>query len=266
MQMYKDGENIGYTVPAPVVRHVFPNSPVYGLVRPEDIIVSIDGHAIAEKGIVEFHWGERTSYTHYIDMHQMGERIQIQLLRASIREGITLELTKQRSAFKLVPKEQYERMPQYFIFGGIVFTPLTKNLLKARGRNWRTKAPKNLLCELHNWPTDTRREVIVTLQVLTSGVNRGYHDISSRIIEEVNGVPVADFADFYEKVMHCSDAYVVFADRKKFRIVIDREKACAAHRRILATYRISWDRSADLRTQSKNDRSGKNRYAGAGKR
>lgn len=292
MQMYKGGENIGYMVPVPVikhffsdiadgrydgfpsiglvlqdmespdlrlkygvsedqtgvfVRHIFPGSPADGRVFKHDVIMAVDGHAIADDGTVEFRQKERTAFTYYIDMHQVGEKLHVDVLRNSKRKKVMCTLNKKKGDFRLVPTEQYDKLPRYFIYGGIVFIQLTKDLLKSWGKYWQTKAPRNLLIEMSNWPTETRKEIVVALRVLASDVNKGYHNLSNRIIEEVNGEKYKDFNDFYYLVTKSREPFIILKDKKEYQIVLDRQKAEKSHAGILKTYRIKSDRSYDLK-------------------
>lgn len=46
----------------------------------------------------------------------------------------------------LVPIHQFDRLPSYFIFAGLVFTPLTQPYLHEYGDDWYNSAPRRL-CE-----------------------------------------------------------------------------------------------------------------------
>ena len=142
--------------------------------------------------------------------------------------------------------KQYDTLPRYFIFGGIVFSPLTKNLLLEWSKRHRGEAPSELLLEVKKFPTETERETVLALHVLATDINKGYHNISMRIIRLVNGDVYKDFNDFYQKVTIDSSPYVVFKDWRENQIVIDRKKALDSHKTIIETYQIPNDRSPDL--------------------
>ena len=146
-----------------------------------------------------------------------------------------------------MPTEQYEQLPRYFIYGGIVFTQLTKNLIRQFGSNWPTSAPSNLLEELSNWVTDERQDVVVALKILAADVNQGYHELFGWVVAEVNDTKVKNFRQFFQIVTQSQDPYLVFKDKDNFELVIDRQKAEQSHATILRTYRIDQDRSPDLR-------------------
>jgi S1-C subfamily serine protease len=222
-----------------LVRHVLPESPAKGFIRSGDVILSIDGHDIADDGTVEFRQKERTSSKYFVDLHQIGDKLRVELLRDSRSEVVELALGEKPNAFRTVAMEEYDQLPRYLIYGGIVFCPLSKNLLKTLGRN----APKNLLEAMSRWPTEAKREIIIVQQVLASDVNKGYHDVYGWIVEEVNGNKFKNFKEFWELILKSDEPYLVFESEKGFQIVINRKKAEESHGEILKRYRINMDRS-----------------------
>ncbi len=230
-----------------LINRIFPGSPTEGKLQRGDILLMIAGHSIADDGTVEFRPKERTSYTYYVNRHQVGTDIQVEIFRDGNTQTITIPLTRTRGEYTLVPGEQYERLPRYFIYGGIVFTPLTKNLLMQYGPNWPTTAPAHLVAELGSWVTENRQEIVLALRVLPADLNQGYHDLYGWIVDTVNGQSFKNFDEFYRLVTESTAPYLVLRDEDYFELVIDRQKAAASHEQILRTYRIEHDRSPDLR-------------------
>lgn len=232
------------------VTRILPGSPVEGKIEEGDVLLAIDGHPIANDGTVEFRPKERTNYTYYVDMKQSGEHISAEVLRQGTIKQVMLTLKQTREEYLLVPQKEYEQLPQYFIYAGIVFTPLTKNLLERWGSDWPDAAPSDLVRELKNWVTEEKQEVVVALKILAADVNTGYHDVRTWIVAEVNGKQIKDFNEFFQRVTHATEPYLVFKDEMGFQIVIDRKKAEESHEHVLRTYHIEYDRSPDLRRLS----------------
>jgi len=229
-----------------LIRHVRLGSPAEGKIRPNDVITAIDGFPVAANGTVEFRAQERTSYRYCIDRHQIGDQVTVTFVRDGVRQEVTLILDKTQEDYLLVSYEQYDGLPTYFIYGGIVFTPLSKNLIKRWGSSWLKDAPKDFLVELGNWPTEERGDIVVALKVLADDVNEGYHSYSHWIVEEVNGKKIESFEEFYKIVTTSDEPYTVFKDRKNTQIVLNREKALESKERILDRYAVKSDRSPDL--------------------
>ena len=138
--------------------------------------------------------------------------------------NVSFRLTKGKKDFQLVPGEQYDAKPRYLIFGGIIFSPLTKNIFN----EWKSP-PEEFLKQLSAWPTADRKELVVALMVLPSEVNRAYHGLHSRLIEKVNNIVIRDFDSFVDAVTSAENELVVFRDAAGGDIVIDAGKARQSH-------------------------------------
>ena len=232
-----------------LVIRVHPGSPAAGHLEVGDVLMSIEGHPVADDGTVEFRSKERTSAAHYIDLHQVGDTVALDVFRKGSLQTVPVTLGRSRENDWLIPMEQYEVKPSYYIYGGIVFCPLTKNLLKAWGNNWGGNAPKTLVSMLSaNYPAEEIDEVVLLLKVLPADVNQGYHDIGYWIINQVNGQRIRSLKDLVRAVQADStDSFVTFNESQGFQVVIDREKAAQSHAKIMETYNVPDDRSADLR-------------------
>jgi S1-C subfamily serine protease len=224
-----------------LINQVLPGSEAKDILQKDDIILAINGHNISDDGNIEFRPGEWISYNYLIEMQQIGEKISLDIMRSGKNKNITLSLNKTREDFLLIPNEQYDRRPKYFIFGGIVFSTLTKNFL-----NTCDETPKGLAGELLNWPTREMKEVVIALKVLPADINKGYHDMKSWVVSKVNGNKIKDLNELHSLVTTASDPLIVFENKYGNQIVIDREKAEKTHKSILSTYYIKKDCSTEL--------------------
>lgn len=231
-----------------LVIRVHPGSPADGRLEVGDVVMSIEGHPIADDGTVEFRSKERTSASVFVDAHQIGDTIDLGVLRKGTAQTVGLTLTQSREKDWLIPMEQYEVKPTYYIYGGLVFCPLTKNLLKAWGNNWGNNAPKTLVSLLSaNYPSRDIDEIVLLLKVQAAEVNEGYHEIGYWIIDQVNGTKIRGMKDLVRALeSESSDSFAVVMEKNGYQIVIDREKVSQTHQKILETYNIPRDRSDDL--------------------
>ncbi len=229
-----------------ILKYILPDSPAADKLKKEDIVLGIDKHPIADDGTVEFRPMERTSFGHFVDMHHIGDKVQLTIFRAGTVSDVILKSDTRADQLFPMAFTQHDTLPRYFIFGGLVFSPLTRNLVSEWSKRHRKKPPSELLLELKKIPMETERETVLALHVLAADINKGYHNISMRIIRLVNGDVYKDFNDFYQKVTSDSSPYVVFKDWRENQIVIDRKKALDSHKTIIETYQIQNDRSPDL--------------------
>lgn len=66
----------------------------------------------------------------------------------------------------LVPVHQFDKLPSYYIFAGLVFVPLTQPYLHEYGEDWYNTSPRRL-CEraLRELPKKAGEQLVVLSQV-----------------------------------------------------------------------------------------------------
>lgn len=278
------GENVGYMVPAPLIRRflkdvedgqyhgipgigvswqamensdlrsrygmregstgilvnsIFPNSPALGILQEEDVILAVDGQELESDGTIEFRPGERTSFGHRIQSKSVGDTIDLRILRDGATRLVSVPLTKTLNEMRLVPNARYDVLPRYYIVGGLVFEPLTLNLLKIWGSSWYTDAPDHLLgYYFRGEPTEERTEVVVLVRVLGDEINVGYQGFLYEVLAEVNGVRTRDLSSLAAAIEGNTDPFHVLRTEAGKKIVLDRAKVEESDQRILQNYRI----------------------------
>jgi S1-C subfamily serine protease len=234
-----------------LVNKVYPRSPAEGALLKGDIILSIDGNSIANDGTIEFRKGERTSFGHIVQQKQIGGNISISALREGTIFKKKIKLTETIDVWQLVPHEQYDTPPTYFITGGLVFTTLTANLLDSWGRNVNRAPIKLVNYYVSGEPSEERKQIVILLKVLADETNMGYHDLSFKIVEEVNGRQISVMNDLVSITEQNDTIFNTFVFEDSSSIVIEREKAAKQNPSILDNYMINSDRSADLPIDNK---------------
>jgi S1-C subfamily serine protease len=233
-----------------LVTWVAPGSPAENRIFPGDILLAVDGHRIAEDGTVEFRPKERTGSDYYVKQHQVGEEVVYRILHRGEEKDVRLKLDRKTGSAALVSGARYDVRPSYFVYGGLVFCPVTYNYLTTWGGDWDEDAPYNLLTYfLEGKPERAGEEVVVAIKVLPSGVNSGYEAFVDERIVEVNGEKIFNLRDLVRAVESSSgDRYVVFKTGSNEIIALDRTRVAAEQGGILATYEIPSDRSNDLKS------------------
>jgi hypothetical protein len=164
-------------------------------------------------------------------------------------KDVRLKLDRKTGSAALVSGARYDVRPSYFVYGGLVFCPVTYNYLTTWGGDWDEDAPYNLLTYfLEGKPERAGEEVVVAIKVLPSGVNSGYEAFVDERIVEVDGEKIFNLRDLVRAVESSSgDRYVVFKTGSNEIIALDRTRVAAEQGGILATYEIPSDRSNDLK-------------------
>jgi len=228
-----------------LISAIHPGSDLEGIVQPGDVILSIDGHSVANDATVEFRKNERTQYNYYVQGHYIGDFVDIEILRAGKVLKLRPKLTVARDATSLVPPTEYDRQPSFFIVGGLVFQRLTGNYV----RHWeRDEAPPNLVNYYYSGiPTKARKNIVVLTSTLPDEVNVGYESLTDIGIVEANGRHVSTLQDLVDAVEANTQPYHVFLNESGDQIVLDRVKARERGAEILQRYMVTSDRSPDLK-------------------
>jgi len=230
-----------------LVTRILRNSSAHSVLHVGDVITRLDDQPVAGDGTVEFRKGERTSLTFVAQQHHLGEKMKIDFLRNGEPLSGTVTLTNRVTDDLLVPLDRYDVVPTYYIWGGMVFCPLTTDFLKSWGQNWENDAPKSLVALLENNVADDQvEEVVLLLRVLAGDLNTGYHDMENLVIKKVNGTEVRSMRQLIATVESAKTQYVVFETRDGEQVVLDREHVERNQSDILRTYGIGRDRSSDL--------------------
>ena len=276
MQQIAKSQNIGYLVPASIVRHflddvkdgkcdgfvnlgigtqkmenealrdvykmqegmsgvmvmdISEKSTVYDRLYDGDILLEIDGHIIQNDGTVEFTPEQYTSFTYYVESKQLGESVEFKILRDGKKMLLSIPLNNRADDDLLVDTLEHDVMPKYFIYGGYVFTPLSRNLLvSSRSRSLNAMAAK--------WASKERDEVVVLLKVLADKTNRGDHSFSLWIIDKLNGEKFKNYDEFKKKLLSIKSKYIVLENEEGVKVAIDIDKAKKANPLILKRYSI----------------------------
>jgi len=226
-----------------LINKIIHSSTLYGVLREGDILTAVDGHNIEDDGTVEFRRHEYTHFHYFIDMHQMGQKVGLDIVRNKQSMHIQALLKNTADDIYLVKTTRYDEMPSYFILGGYVFSPLTRNLILSTNKN-----RLRLSYLASEWQEENKSEVVVLLKVLASDMSRGDNDFGMWPVEKVNGQTFKDFKDFYKKVNAVTDKYIVLEDKDGVKVIIDRQEAAIKQNNILRQYNIEFDKSVDLRT------------------
>ena len=279
MQTMSRSDNIGYIVPSQIIRHFlddikdnrydgFPDDGLYiqyisnknlkkyyhignrtgvlvtdvvsgsscsRYVRTGDILLEIDGVRIANDGTITMEGGGSVSSNYLLRKHQIGDLYRMKVLRGGKELDLKFPL---KSEVLLLPYEHGKR-PRYYIFGGMVFMPLTQNYLRSWGKQWIYKAPINFL-ELYineNFPTKERQEVVFLHNTLPDKENNGYI-FPYHIVKKVNGKKITSFTGFVKSIEESSGNEIRIDFEGGHIAIINKEKASEANQRILPRYNI----------------------------
>jgi hypothetical protein len=226
-----------------VVERIAPGGTFDGVLRPGDVLLSIQGQRIADDGTIRL--GEaRVTFEHAVDMMQVGARARLTVWREG-RE-LPVEATARRIARYDRQRNRYGVAPRYVVYAGLVFMDLELELLKTLGRNWPQTASRDLVWDQvfreAERPDEADRTVVVLTRVLRHAVNSQMAVSPPLGVETINGRRILSLSDVLDAFASNHDRFHVIRFAGEAGIeALDREQAEAAHPQILKQYAIPRD-------------------------
>jgi S1-C subfamily serine protease len=242
--------------------------PAAGRLQKDDVLKEVDGNKVANDGTVSFRGWERVAFDYIISLKRPGETVEMKIRRRNGKkageteagdesdedgtspslhhsEAISVSFPVNPRA-PLVPVHQYDRLPSYYVYAGLVFSPLTQPHLQEFGDDWFNAAPRKLVDRaLNDHPTRAGQEVVILSQVLADEVNAGYQGMHDLEVRAVNGKVVSSLRELKAEIEKAPE--FLRLDFVNDRVlVISREEAERAHGRIMAKHRVPSRMSQDL--------------------
>jgi S1-C subfamily serine protease len=214
------------------------------VLKPEDVLLRVGSFPVASDGTILFE-GNRLSAALAFQFAQNGEEVPVEIWRDGKKMKISLPVyvfNADRAA-----GYQYDTLPRYFIYGGLVFTPLSLDYLRTFGRGASESSYGELYYELYyrqyETPAKARPEPIVLASVLADSVNANVDTRGRALVDKINDVRIEKLEDVIRAFDSNTNAYdrVEFTSHQSFEC-LERSEVAKANPRILKTYGVANDR------------------------
>ena len=201
--------------------------------KENDILLEIDGKTIANDGTIESQYG-RVNCTLLMHKKQIGETIDVKVLRDKKEIAFTYTIERLEP---LIIKE-FAKEPRYIIFGGLAFTPLTKNYISAIS----TKSNGIEMLFYEKGKTNDFTEPVIWMQdIFPHKVNRGYQS-GAFVVETVNGEKIKNFTHFVNLIDNLNTEFVVIETMEKEKIILNVKEAKESFEDLKRIYYLNGDR------------------------
>jgi hypothetical protein len=118
------------------------------------------------------------------------------MMRLFLVEELTLTSSLDSNP-ALVPFHSHDKPPEYLIYGGLVFSVLTRFYLKTWGTYWLEDAPKHLLSLAFNGVLqELEQQIVIITKILVDDVNYGIaHAVKDSVLKSVNGTEIKNIKE-----------------------------------------------------------------------
>lgn len=235
------GDNIGYAIPSPVIRHflddvddgTYDGYPEFGVqflelrnpalraslgvppaetgvvvtwldpfgsaasfIEPGDVLLDIDGHDIAEDGGIILD-GNPVEFTELLERRQAGDTVTLRVFRQKAILTLSIPLLQSNDPFTF--RNLYDQKPEYAIFGGLVFAPLNREILKTIRGGFGSVNDQRLLYLMRYAKIDDlylqHDQFVLLIRRLPHPVNTYAESFIDGLVTSVNGSAIHNMRD-----------------------------------------------------------------------
>jgi len=231
-----------------LVTAVAPCSKAASQLQCGDVILSLDGKQIDNDGTFSVAPKERLLFLHLIHLKYSGETIEVKLQRDGTQLCLHLPVEPLET---LLPTTLYDAPMPYFLYGGLLFLPLSQPYLKLWGDKWEANCPRDLVVLIDSWPEVPGEEVVILSHVYPCEETQGYAQYAESRVISVNGTKVINLAQMYKLVQqyHAAESYLRIELEKRTGnqvVILDTGTAGDVNAAVLAAQRIPAAASPDL--------------------
>ncbi|MEO7101538.1 MAG: trypsin-like peptidase domain-containing protein [Luteolibacter sp.] len=219
-----------------LITNVVPTSSSDGIMKPGDILMSLDGQPVDSAGMVNI-GGENLNLNEIVERKFAGDKVAVRFLRAGAVNNVDVVLKP--LLWSRMYAVQYEKSPRYQVFAGLVFQPLDTNLFAhakfediTLRRLYTDYVPKGLF--------EKHKDIVVLTRVESDPITSQLGDFTGFAVDKINGVEVHDLAQAHE-LLYPKDApefFVIELFGAERPIVIPSAKVAAANERVVKNYGI----------------------------
>ncbi len=229
-----------------LVSSVVAAGPSNGILRPGDVLLTIDGHPIASDANVELE-GERAQFEEVVERKFKGDSVKFDLLRNKQPMTVTIKLYKPWPY--AIQGHSYDVRARYVLYGGLLFQPLNLDMLEAY------RATDLRLRHFFEYFTVEQiylqhPDVIVLSNILPDPINTYLAPYRGAIVDEVNGKKIRTLDELANAFAQAPEQLVIRMIGDGPPLVLDRNKVEAARERIKTRYNVAKEQNLQERPEA----------------
>src|SRR5213080_1950555 len=229
-----------------LVSSVVAAGPSHGILRPGDVLLTIDGHPIASDANVEVE-GERAQFEEVVERKFKGDSVKMDVLRNKQPATVTIKLYKPWPYS--IQGHSYDVRPRYVLYGGLLFQPLNLDMLEAyRTADLRVRHffEYFVLDQLYVQHPD----VIVLTNILPDPINTYLAPYRGGIVDEINGKKIRTLDELANAFAQAPQQLVIRMIGDGPPLVLNRSQVEAARERIKTRYNVAKEQNLQERQES----------------
>jgi S1-C subfamily serine protease len=226
------------------------DDPAYPI-KKGDVLTKVDGFQVNNDGKTRLEDGARLSFESLFKRNLQRDTIPVRLLREG--KELTVEYPLRTPDKSLIPLLD-GRLPSYFIWGPLAFTPATEEFLTSvevsnpiMPRLWAYQESP-LVTRRTDFQAFEGEQLVVLISMFPHPMTTGYSDPSGHVVDRVNGTKVRNLRHLVRLLdeTQTGRATFEFYERRAQILVLDRKQAVSAQPQIQIENGIRSLHSPDL--------------------
>ncbi|NDE85842.1 MAG: hypothetical protein EB056_07485, partial [Verrucomicrobia bacterium] len=207
-----------------------------GILRKGDVLLSIDGHPIESDGSVRLQ-GQPVQLEEIVERKFAGNPVELELWRNQKLEKATLNLrpAEMFSMYEIL----YEPPPRYVLYGGLVFQPLTANLMVVLSGAADLRLRQTFALFGQDQIYRETPEPVVLSSVLPDPLNVYLRGLAGQVVREINGKRIRTLSDVEPALREGGERTVIRFEGDQRPAVLKKYEVDQATPRIMAQYGIT---------------------------
>ncbi|MDH3592207.1 MAG: S1C family serine protease [Planctomycetota bacterium] len=219
------------------IRRVMPGRSGDGILKPDDVLLKVDGYDIDDEGtfIHEVHGRLHTGYL-FQGRRYAGDKIKVEVFRGGAKKELELELKSPSPSTMLIPQKAAGSRPQFLVTGGLVILELTKNYSARSAILGRYQ-------ERDGWDARGDRQRLVFVDhILRDPSNKGFESLRQRPVLTVNDQPIRAIADVAKALEVKREFHVFRFEGVESDYVVAAADLATINARIAQRYKVTRQR------------------------
>jgi S1-C subfamily serine protease len=166
------------------------------LMKVDDVLMKIGDYDVDDDSTITYH-GNTVGASVAFDLAQNNSNIPLEVWRDGALTHVDLPVKVYHDDY--AQGNQYDTLPPYYIYGGLVFTPLSLDYLKGIGTATTQSGGRELIYELiyrHlEDPEHWRPQPVVLSSILDNEVNANLTTREQALVDKINGQRIDSLSD-----------------------------------------------------------------------
>jgi S1-C subfamily serine protease len=231
-----------------LVETVVEAGPCAKLLKPGDVLLSIDNHAIASDGNVELE-GEHVEMPEVVERKFKHDNVKFEIWRDKQPTSGSVQLDNVPPY--LMQSHRYDVRPRYVLYGGLIFQPLSLDLLEAyqpQDLRLRHFFDFYVLDQLYLEHPD----VIVLTNILPDPINTYLAPYRGQIVDSINGKKIRTLDELSKTLREPADRFVIDLIGDGPPLVLDPKQVEGARDRIKTRYNVVREENLQDQAETKS--------------